>query len=158
MSINETSFVIQQKQLTLPSFATALADRSRRGIGALGEKTAAHLLKQSGYVVSFCQVGQKRGDLRAVSTATGQVHQVEVKTARRGKDGKWRFTLYLAGKTDHRHADVLMLLAVLESGNIITFVVPVAQITDKHHAVITSHPATYAGKLAAYRQQGAIAL
>lgn len=167
MSISEIPFVIQQKsgasagipdQLILPSFATALADRSRRGIGALGEKTAAHLLEQSGYQVSFCQLKQKRGDLRAVSTATGQIHQVEVKTARRCKDGKWRFTLWLKNKIDHRHADVVMLLAVLESGRVITFVVPVEQLADQHQAVITSHPEKYNGKLARYRQQGVIAL
>lgn len=145
-------------QPTLPNFNIGLADRSRRGVGAMGEQTATHLLEQSGYQVSFCRVGEKRGDLSAVSLHTGEVFKVEVKTARQCKDGKWRFTLWLKNKIDHRHADVVMLLAVLASGRVVPFVVPVDTLADQHQAVITSHPETYKGKLAAYRQQGVIQL
>jgi len=143
-----------QAQLTLPSFTIALADRSRRGIGAMGERIAAQLLEKSSYQVSFTRPREKRGDLRAVDPATGQVHLIEVKTARRCKDGKWRFTLYLKNKINHRHADTVMLLAVLESGRAIPFVIPSNILANQHQAVITSHPETYTGKLAAYRITG----
>lgn len=145
-------------QAALPTFNIGLADRSRRGVGAMGEKTAAHLLEQSGYQVSFCRVGEKRGDLSVASLHTGEVFKVEVKTARRCKDGKWRFTLYLKAKIDHRHADVVILLAVLDSGRVIPFVVPTTFLMGQHQAVITSHPETYKGKLAVYRQKGVIQL
>src|SRR5688572_14656610 len=106
-------------QPNLPTLSVALAQRSRRSIGVMGERAAAALLEASNYQVSFTRIGEKRGDLRAINAATGQVHYIEVKTARRCKDGKWRFTLFLTNKIDHRHADTVMLLAVLESGRLI---------------------------------------
>jgi len=124
----------------------------------MGERTAAQLLEHSNYLVSFTRRGERRGDLRAVDPSTGQIHLVEVKTARRCKDGKWRFTLFLKNKIDHRHADTVMLLAVLESGRVIPFVIPINILQDQRQAVITSHPETYTGKLAAYRSQGVIQL
>jgi Holliday junction resolvase-like predicted endonuclease len=124
----------------------------------MGEQVAARLLGQSGYSVSFMQARQKRGDLRVVELATGEVHYVEVKTARRGKDGKWRFTLYKKGKTDHRNADFVVLLAILESGRAVPFVIPIVVLEQRKQAVIGKHPESYVGKLAAYRQSGEIRL
>jgi alkylation response protein AidB-like acyl-CoA dehydrogenase len=145
-------------QYTLPGLQISLSDRSRRAVGALGERLAAALLEKAGYVVSFTQPGQQRGDLVAIQPGTGEMIFVEVKTARRGRDGKWRFTLRKRGCTDHRHADVVILLAVLKSGRPVPFVVPVDTLRHKNHAVITSHPEAYNGRLAVYRQQGAIQL
>jgi hypothetical protein len=138
-------------QPALPSLNIALVDRSRRSIGLMGENHAARLLEQSGYLVSFTQYAEKRGDLRAIDCKTGQIYKVEVKTARRSIDRKWRFTLYMPGLTDHRHSDVVILLAILECGSIIPFVVPIHILKDQRQAVITSHPETYAGKLAEFR-------
>lgn len=141
---------------TLPGFALSLADRGRRAVGALGELTAWQMLEKSGYQVS--QGGPMRGDLRAISTQTGQIFNVEVKTARRCTDGRWRFTLRKNGHCDHRHSDIVILLAIMPSGRIIPFVVPVSVLADQKQAVITSHPEHYSGKLAVYRQKGRLEL
>ncbi len=143
---------------SLPGLQIALSEETRRGIGALGERLAAGLLEKAGYLVSFTRYGEKRGDLVAIDQTTGEVIRIEVKTSRRGKDRRWRFTLHKRGCTDHRHADVVILLAVLKSGRAIPFVVPVEAIQHVHAVTICSHPEAYGGKLAVYRQRGVIQL
>jgi hypothetical protein len=143
---------------TLPGLEMALSEENRRGIGALGERLAAHLLERAGYLVSHTRPGERRGDLRVVDQTTGEIVRVEVKTARRSQDKKWRFTLRKRGHTDHRQSDIVILLAVMPSGRAIPFVVPVHVLRHQNQAVITSHPETYGGKLAVYRQRGEIQL
>lgn len=138
-------------QYSLPGFEMALADHSHTAIGMMGERWLMTKLAAQGLHVSLTQPGERRGDLRVVNPSTGEVRLVEVKTARKGRDGKWRFTLVKKGHTDHRRADVIVLLAVTASGKVIPFIVPVSDLAAKHHAVITSHPAQYAGRLAKYR-------
>ena len=78
----------------IPMLKGILASPGRNAIGRLGEHLAYLLLEQCGYTCSFARKGQKRGDLRVVDTESGVIHRVEVKTARRGKDRKWRFLLW----------------------------------------------------------------
>lgn len=145
---------------TLPGLIEmALTHKNSRGIGMAGELTARKMLEKAGYQVT--RAPQLHGDLRAIDPTTGETWDVEVKTARRSKDRKWRFTLVLQGKggrTDHRHADVVLLLAVLKSGRCIPFLIPVSELLNQRQAVICSHPESYAGKLAQYRQTGSLRL
>lgn len=128
-----------------------------RAVGAVGEKIAAHLLERSGY---FIRVPDRRhaGDLHAIIPDTGQLVKIEVKTARRSKDKKWRFTLFKRGHTDARHSDVVMLLAASPAGFVTSFLVPAYFFAGQRQAVITSNPLHYAGKLAQFRQQGRLVL
>lgn len=145
-------------QLTLPKLTFYLSDESRKGIGVMGEVMAAQLLEKAGYAVSFTQHRQKRGDLRVVAPKTGEIKRVEVKTARRTTDGKWRFLLWKKGCTDYRHADVVILLAVLKSGRAVPFVIPVDDLGERAQVAITSHPENYSGRWAQYRQKGVLRL
>lgn len=82
--------------------------------------------------------------------------RVEVKTASRGKDGKWNFALSKSAGDikrfqDITKADVVILQCIIECGNVVSFVVPVDVLKDNKYVKITSHPNTYAGKLAQYR-------
>lgn len=138
-------------QPTLFDIEERLSNRSHTAVGALGERTGWLLFEKAGYRVSR-PAEKGRGDLRVVDPQTGQAAYVETKTARRCKDGKWRFTLVVKGHTDHRDADYVLLLAVLPSGQAIPFLVPIGALADQHQAVITSNPLSYAGKLAAYRR------
>lgn len=135
-----------------PQLRGMLADERRKAIGTLGEMTAARLLTDAGYDVSFTHY-EKRGDLRVVCHQTGQIWRVEVKTARRGKDKKWRFTLVKDGCTDHRDSDVVILLAVRAAGHCVVFVIPTADIAARRHIVITSDPNHYRGAFAKYRRE-----
>lgn len=134
----------------LAGFHTPLVQH-RSGIGTLGELTAKQLFAESGYFATRAQ-RRRAGDLAVVDRATGELHRVEVKTARRCVDGKWRFCLYKKGHTDHRDSDWVLLLAVRADGAVVPFLVPVAVLADQRQAVITSDPLHYSGKLARYRQ------
>lgn len=117
-------------------------------IGAKGEQIVAHALQVSGYTV---RTAHDIGDLTVVSPQ-GEILYVEVKTARRSVDKKWRFLLYKIGSQDHRKADLVVLLCLLKSGDAVPFVVPTAVLKAKHQACITSMPNSYRGYLSRYRQ------
>lgn len=137
-------------EFTLPGFQAALADRSHTAVGAIGERWFMAKLEKQGYVTGLSQAGAP-GDVRVVCPKTGLVTYVEVKTARRGKDGKWSFTLWKKGKTDHRRAHWVALLAVVTTGCVVVFMCPVGMLAQQKVAVISSDPRGYAGKLARWR-------
>lgn len=137
---------------TLPRLEVMLSDLSRTATGALGEQYVAAALERQGWAVAF-QHCNKQGDLKAFNPDTGEIVRIEVKTARRNARGQWCFNLFKRGKTSVLHADVVVLLAILKSGRPVPFVLPVAAIGNRHCAVITSHPESYAGKLAQYRRK-----
>lgn len=132
---------------------------NRRALGALGERLAALLLTEAGYQVQSAE-SARAGDLRAILSENE--FRVEVKTARRGRDSKWHFTIRKNdqyGHTDYRDSDVVVLLAVLRSGRCVSFVIPAGDIPDEQqHICITSHPERYAGRWSVYRQGDEIRL
>lgn len=137
-------------QMILPGFdLIPVRDMTRAQLGYMGEKTAAAALRSAGYRVAPGK--PLGGDLHVIDSETGEVLYIEIKTARRGCDGKWRATLIKAGKTDHRICDLVVLLTIVEGRQIVPFVIPVG-VLDKPHIVITSDPRTYHGRLATYRQ------
>ncbi len=136
----------------------ALASRSHNAVGTMGELWLMQTLQNAGYVVQALKPGQKQGDLLSIDRFTGETTRIEVKTARQCSDGKWRYTLTKDGHTDHRHADKIALLAVLESGRVILFIVPVEILKSQRQAVISSHPERYKGKLARWRVEDSIIL
>lgn len=77
--------------------------------------------------------------------------QIEVKTARKGKDGKYRARLYKPGSQDHRKSDYVVF--VLLDDGVYFYVIPTKDIRDHVQLTITSHPSVYAGKYAQYRQE-----
>lgn len=138
------------QQLTILKMELQLADESRNGIGAWGEKWAAAALEQSGYVVSTIGRGEKRGDLSAI-TPDGELFKIEVKTARRGKGGVWQWSIIKPGHTDAGDSDVLILLAVLRSGGVVAFAMPVWAVGRVKKLQIKNHPESYGGWFAKYR-------
>jgi Holliday junction resolvase-like predicted endonuclease len=127
-----------------------IAEPKVNAVGIIGEMIAAEYLRRAGCRVQPTEQGSRRGDLRVITPA-GELLYIEVKTARRGKDNKWRFTLIKTGHTDHRATNAVLLLAVTRSAAVVPFIIPTPDIRDRRHIVITSNPRTYAGKFAAYR-------
>lgn len=150
MTTKTTLDTIQQK-LSKPS-------GKRHRVGHLGELAAVLLLERAGYKVHIPET-RTTGDLHAINPNTGELIRVEVKTARRGKDRKWRFTLLKidpndgSPQTDHRYSDIVLLLAVTLSGALVPFVIPVQAVAARHQIAITSDPRTYGGRFAIYRQR-----
>lgn len=139
---------------SMPHLGFMLSDHlGHRAIGELGECIARLLLEKSGYMVITTRIGQKRGDLVAINRDTGEVFKIDVKTARRGKSGKWTFTLFKSrGHTDYRLSDFVLLLPVLKSGAVVPFVVPRSALGERSTLKLASNPREYAGKWATYRQ------
>lgn len=130
-----------------------LANMKHRAVGRAGETMARLMLERSGYdVVTSNRHG---GDFVAISRATGEMWRVEVKTSRRTKNGQYQFLLRKNdryGTTDHRSADIVLLLAIRKSGVAVPFVVPVAALADIKAFKMRADPQKYAGRLACYRQ------
>lgn len=134
-------------QMTMPELTAHMA-QGRVAIGATGENVIARAFEARGYSV---RTAYENGDLHVITPA-GELNYVEVKTARRGKDGKWRFTLYKKNSQDHRYSDYVVLLCVMKSGFSVPFVIPTRFILDRHAIAITSYPQTYSGRFAQFRQ------
>lgn len=134
-------------QMSFPALVSHMAN-TRMAVGWAGEVMLAQQLERLGYGVS---TNHKHGDLE-VFFDDGRSVYIEVKTARKCKDGKWRFTLWKAHSQDHRTADYVALLCVLKTGQIVPFIIPINVVYYQKQAVITSYPTRYAGKLSPYRQ------
>jgi hypothetical protein len=139
------------QQPTIPQLRSHLA-QSHVAVGKAGELIIARALETAGYAVS---ITHQRGDLTVVDQH-GEIFYVEVKTARKGKDGKWRFTLYKHWQgrtcTNHAFTDFVVLVCVMKTGDCVPFVIPTPELLDKRQAVITSYPMDYQGRLAQFRQ------
>jgi len=137
--------------------AALVRESKHTAVGALGEQLAAELFSQD-YTVQHNRPGQHRGDLTIIDTNTGESYHVEVKTTRRCKsDKKWHFQLWKDGKTDHRHSDYVLLIAVHITGDVTLFLVPCQELSSIQHTSM-EHPDKYAGKFACYRKRGALTL
>lgn len=116
-------------------------------LGAFGEYLVARLLAEQGWRQLE---HHKRGDL-TMANCDGEIIDVEVKTARRGVNGHWQFCLKKAGHTDCSAADIIVLLAVLDCGKPVPFVIPQSDLTTKMLSIPKS-PTNYSGRYARYRQ------
>ena len=113
----------------------APGNRSERGFA--GEYFARHLFNRYGFIADV-QTEKKRGDLRVCDPVTGECWKVEVKTARRRPDGRWAFQLFKRGKTDYRHSDYVMLLAVIGGGKVASFLIPVSSLGTRNTITISN--------------------
>lgn len=110
-------------------------------LGVFGEKHAESVLRLLGFTAVKVPQGTDlliEGKLR-----------VEVKTIRQGKDKTYSATLR---KAKHQNLDVsdLLLLQIVESDIIHSFLVPVREIPQVKRIKITSSPAVYRGKFARF--------
>lgn len=134
-------------QMTMPELTAHMA-QTHTAVGLAGEIATARAFEVNGYAVDIAHEG---GDLHVIDTH-GVIYRVEVKTSRKGADGRWRFTLYKKGSQDHKKADFVVLLALAKTGHAIPFVVPIDVCREKHSVCIPTWPLTYNGWLAQYRQ------
>lgn len=134
-------------QMTMPEL-TAHMSQSHNAIGLTGEVIVARAFEANGYTVD---ISHDRGDLH-VFDSDGVMSIVEVKTSRKGADGRWQFCLWKKGSQNHRSADFVVLLAVGKTGFGVPFVVPINVLRDKSKVCIPGWALDYKGYLAPYRQ------
>jgi len=134
----------------------AMIQSDRRGRGAAGETLAQDLLCRAGYEVRKYPPKSKRGDLQVIEINTGEVWAVEVKTAKRRSDGKWCFQL-LNKSQDYRHADYVLLVAVLSGGKTAEYLIPVSAL-ERHGLKCLTISNVNSGKWTDYRVKGLVSL
>lgn len=144
-------------QLELFRLAVSIADQTHNTVGLRGEIYAQRLLEASGYQTST-PAERHTGDIRAVDTATGEVFKVEVKTARRGRDGLYQFCLRRGRKTNVADADWLLMLAISPAGLVTRFLMPASAVDGLCKFAIRGAPEGYSGRFAPYRHTGALKL
>lgn len=139
------------QQLSIPQLKAHMS-QSRGAIGMAGELLLARCLEQRGYSVN---TDHRRGDLKVI-LPSGEILGIEVKTARKNKDGDYHFTLYKHWQgrlcTDARHADIVALLCIMKTGDAVPFILPVTAAGDRKAVAICGYPMSYKGWLAPYRQ------
>jgi len=116
-------------------------------IGALGEVIAKRWLQDGGYRVETC----KGADLAVLDPTTGALLYIEVKTARRGINGRWSAVLEKQDHTSAKNADRVILFCVTADRQTIPFVIPASEIAGRRSINIPTDPRTYAGRWAQYR-------
>jgi hypothetical protein len=132
-------------------------------MGMAGEEYAKSQLMRMGYVVTY-PTEKKQGDLRVKDPATGEVVRVEIKTARRGKDG-WQFCLNrwdgTRSKTDCTQTDITILQLVGDSGLVMTYAIPSALLAGikktSFRRITPTARNRWAGYLSDYRIFGGVA-
>lgn len=108
------------------------------------------MLRQHFTKLGFLVTHKKRmGDLCLTNVKTGHMLKIEVKSARKGKDGKYRATLVKTGCTDVHDSDILILLVAKGTDNTDVYIIPVKDIIGRRHIVITSD--NYKGRFAQYK-------
>lgn len=131
----------------------AIAQSNRRERGFAGEYFARQMFLKAGFTVER-PTQRKSGDL-IISTDLGS-WKVEVKTAARRPDGKFTFQLIVANKTNCHHADYIFLVAVVGSGVIVTYLIPVEGLGNRK--TITLPKNMNNSKWADFRVKGTVKL
>ncbi|MCU0481684.1 MAG: hypothetical protein MUE54_10810 [Anaerolineae bacterium] len=119
-------------------------------MGKAGEAYAEKQFMDMGYKVTY-PTEYKQGDLRVVDVTTGEIVRVEVKTARRGQNGRWQVCFRKGKKTDCHHADLVVMQLVLDSGQVIPYFIPSSDI-GMLQGTSFSNATSPSGKWAGYRR------
>lgn len=124
-------------------------------LGLAGEAYVASVLSRNGYIVSHIGLDkQKRGDLRVINKLTGETHLIEVKTAKKHYlKSRWQWCLNKSNHTNSSYSDVIVLLAVDSNDKIFMYACPSGFFAGIQNFTMSSHPAKYAGKIAAFIQR-----
>ncbi len=114
--------------------------------GAYGEVLAIAHLELLGLKVDYTGQSSVGYDLLVENTL-----RVEIKTAKRSKDGIWQFNLTKLNHSDITKSDVVLLQCVIELGHVITYAIPTSAIATLKQIKITNHPTLYTGKYAQWK-------
>lgn len=155
----EATFNAQARSKRAPMLADFLIFNAKQSkhydIGKAGEKLAVAMLEDAGfkaYKPSYHGV-----DIVAVDRHTGEVFYLEVKTATQsGKRLKsWQFCLNKPKNTSLSHSDYVLLILVTDS-QVFTYLLPSKFLGPTKQLTISSHPEKYRGKVAPFRNRGAL--
>jgi hypothetical protein len=113
-------------------------------LGMNGELHIQNMLKNLNFDV-FTPEGDFSGDLSVFSWAYGMTFKIEVKTAKKGIDGSYKFCLYREGKTNCKYSDIIALVFYNDRKYVVRFI-SCDKVSHIKNLKITSHPDKYNGK------------
>lgn len=124
-------------------------NKNHTSLGNYGEIYVKNFLIESGYFVQICASERHSGDLRILDTLTGEIFQVEVKTAYCDYKGRYGFCLRKQKHTDITYSDFVILLCIDKYCSNYMYVVP-SSLMGQQYFSITSHPIKYKGKYSCF--------
>lgn len=148
VSSYDDTIVLSDPQ-TLFKHVWYFARATPQALGTVGEIYAREMLEAAGYYAR--PSSRFQGDLLVRDPLIGTLYRVEVKTARKNRDGWWQFLLKKEGKTDSHHSDFLILLQVTDSYRVIPYIIPTSVLSVNQIKI--SSPELYRGKYARFRAQ-----
>lgn len=152
------TFNASSRSKLAPSLIDFLCFNSRQSahydIGFYGEKVAQALFQDAGF--KAWKPNSCHGvDLHVVDKKTGELVTVEVKTARMSERLKsWQFCLNKPKNCSSCNSAYVLLILIAEKG-IFTYLIP-SSFFGKTKSFTISHPDKYRGKIAAFRNRGAL--
>jgi len=158
MFASEATFNASQRSIKQSaSLISWLCFNSRQSahydIGFYGEKVAEALFQDAGY---HARKPKYHGtDLEVRDPKTGEFVTVEVKTARMSERLKsWQFCLNKPKNCSSCNSAYILLILIAEKG-IFTYLIP-SDFFGKTKSFTLSHPDKYRGKIAPFRNRGAL--
>lgn len=154
----ETTFNASHRKKHAPMLAEFLIFNAKQSkhydIGLAGEKLAIAMFQDACY---HARKPTYHGcDLSVVDPNTGEIFGVEVKTATRSEcRNSWQFCLNKPKNTSLSHSAYVLLILIAEKGYF-TYLIPSDFFGKTKSFAITSHPEKYRGKVAPFRNRGAL--
>ena len=130
-------------------------NRANTSVGSYGELYLHNLLSNSRYSCEIVAKLRHSGDLSILDTLTGEMFNVEAKTAYISHKNTFKFCLNKQNHTSLSYSDFVILLCIDKHLTHYTYVIPTSLLFSQS-LTLTSHPTKYAGKYSSFIQRGAI--
>lgn len=124
-------------------------------LGAYGEQYLCKQLCNEHYLAEIVANLGHVGDLRILDTWTGEMLQIEVKTAYETANGHYKFCLNKKNHTSLSYSEFVILLCIDKYLRHYTYIIPTSLLYAQS-LTISSHPTKYSGKYSAFIQRGQI--
>lgn len=154
----DTSYHSVSRSKSRSSLAASLlafnSKTTNTDIGSAGERLAIAMFEEAGYQA---RKPKYHGvDLEVRDHKTGEFFTVEVKTANRSESRKsWQFCLNKPKNTCACNSAYILLILIAEK-TVFTYLLPSDFLADTKQFTISSHPEKYKGKIAPFRNRGAL--
>jgi hypothetical protein len=158
MFAQEATFNASPRSKQSPSLISWLCFNSKQSahydVGFFGEKVAQALFQDAGFK-AYKPESYHGIDLHVIDKTTGELHTVEVKTARMSERLKsWQFCLNKPKNCSSCNSAYILLICIAQSG-IFTYLIP-SDFFGKTKSFTISHPDKYRGKIAPFRTRGSL--
>ena len=159
MFVELSSFASPKRSKRSPMLADFLRFNSKQSkhydVGSAGEKLAIAMLEDAGF--KAYKPSHHGVDIVAVDRHTGEVFYIEVKTATQSEKRlkSWQFCLNKPKHASLSNSDYVLLILVTDS-QVFTYLLPSKFLGPTKQLTISSHPEKYRGKVAPFRNRGAL--